>query len=322
MMDVDATLPSRRDLPLGGGRSASSAIRVLTCGNAGSGTCRRKCPGRDMDAMIQEFSLALAAEGKQAKTIKIYTDAAAWLQRAQGLTDWPEVKRSHVRAHLAHILEGHSDSCANQQYRSPRRFFAFLEEDEGIANPAANVKPPRIAEKLSSPRLGRRMERPGRHVLGQDVPRHPRQGDSRDVQGDGCPGWPRSPASRSPTQTSSSCPRSSRARTARCGSSASTPRARWRSCGAPGPEEPQACLQPDALGRRRWSAAQQRRLPDVPQPGGEGGRQDPPPPVPSHPRPSSGGVVRSRGACHPHRVGLPRGLQDPHRIPTTGPWQG
>jgi integrase/recombinase XerD len=101
-----------------------------------------------MDAMIQEFSLALAAEGKRAKTIKIYTEAAAWLQRTQGLADWSEVKRSHVRAHLAHILEGHSDSYANQQYRSLRRFFAFLEEDEGITNPMANVKPPRVAEKL------------------------------------------------------------------------------------------------------------------------------------------------------------------------------
>ena len=38
-----------------------------------------------MDAMIQEFSLALAAEGKRVKTIKICTDAARWLQRTQGI---------------------------------------------------------------------------------------------------------------------------------------------------------------------------------------------------------------------------------------------
>ena len=75
-------------------------------------------------------------------------DPTATRTRDQGLTDWSEVNRSHVRAHLAHILEGHSDSYANQQYRSLRRFFAFLEEDEGIANPMADVKPPRIAEKL------------------------------------------------------------------------------------------------------------------------------------------------------------------------------
>ena len=40
-----------------------------------------------MDALIQEFSLALAAEGKRAKTSKIYTDAARWLQRTQKIDD-------------------------------------------------------------------------------------------------------------------------------------------------------------------------------------------------------------------------------------------
>jgi hypothetical protein len=47
-----------------------------------------------MDAIIRDFSLALAAEGKKPKTIKIYTDAASWLQRTQELDDWSTVKKS------------------------------------------------------------------------------------------------------------------------------------------------------------------------------------------------------------------------------------
>lgn len=59
--------------------------------------------------------LALAAEGKKPKTIKIYTDAASGLQRTQELDDWSEVKKSHIRKHVAFILEGHTPSYANTQ---------------------------------------------------------------------------------------------------------------------------------------------------------------------------------------------------------------
>ena len=37
-----------------------------------------------MDAMIRDFSLSLASDGKKPKTIRTYTDAAAWLQKTQG----------------------------------------------------------------------------------------------------------------------------------------------------------------------------------------------------------------------------------------------
>jgi integrase/recombinase XerD len=101
-----------------------------------------------MDAIIREFSLALAAEGKKPKTIKIYTDAASWLQRTQELDDWSTVKKSHIRMHIAFILEDHTASYANNQYRALQQFFKFLEAEEDIRNPMSGMKPPTIPEKL------------------------------------------------------------------------------------------------------------------------------------------------------------------------------
>lgn len=65
------------------------------------------------DPVIQDFALALTAEGKKPKTVKIYTSAATWLMESQGLDDWPKVKKSHVRRHIA-------------VRRTPRRRAAFF----------------------------------------------------------------------------------------------------------------------------------------------------------------------------------------------------
>lgn len=100
------------------------------------------------DAIIRDFSLALAAEGKKPKTIKIYVDAAVWLQRSQNITDWTTVRKSHIRKHIAFILEDHSPSYANNQYRALQQFFKFLEAEEGIKNPMTGMKPPTVPEKL------------------------------------------------------------------------------------------------------------------------------------------------------------------------------
>jgi site-specific recombinase XerD len=100
------------------------------------------------DPIIRDFSLALAAEGKKPKTVRTYTDAATWLQKTQELTDWSEAKRSHVRQHIAFVLEGHSPAYANNQYRALQQFFKFLEAEEGIKNPMSGMKPPAVPEKL------------------------------------------------------------------------------------------------------------------------------------------------------------------------------
>jgi hypothetical protein len=56
-----------------------------------------------MDAMIRDFSLSLASDGKKPKTIRTYTDAAAWLQKTQGITHWASISRSAIREHMAFL---------------------------------------------------------------------------------------------------------------------------------------------------------------------------------------------------------------------------
>jgi hypothetical protein len=53
------------------------------------------------DPIVRDFSLALLAEGKKPKTVQIYTPAATWLMEAQELEDWTDVKKSHLRKHIA-----------------------------------------------------------------------------------------------------------------------------------------------------------------------------------------------------------------------------
>lgn len=101
-----------------------------------------------VDPIIQDFSLALAAEGRKPKTIRIYTDAAAWLQKTQEITDWSAVKKSHIRQHIAFIMQDHTAAYANNQYRALQQFFRFLENDEDIKNPMTGMKPPNVPEKL------------------------------------------------------------------------------------------------------------------------------------------------------------------------------
>ncbi len=102
----------------------------------------------DTDPIIRDFALALAAEGKKPKTISIYTKAADWLMRGQDIEDWADVRKSHIRKHVAEILEQRSTAYANNQYRALQQFFKFLEAEEEIPNPMTGMKPPTVPEKL------------------------------------------------------------------------------------------------------------------------------------------------------------------------------
>jgi site-specific recombinase XerD len=101
-----------------------------------------------MDDLVRDFALSLTAEGKKPKTVKIYTDAARWLQRSQGIGDWRGITRSQVRRHVAWIVENRSKAYASNQYRALQQFFKFLEAEEDIPNPMSGMKPPTVPEKL------------------------------------------------------------------------------------------------------------------------------------------------------------------------------
>jgi integrase/recombinase XerD len=100
------------------------------------------------DPIVRDFALALAAEGKKPKTIRTYTDAATWLEKAQEVDDWSRVRKSHVRSHIAFILEDHSPAYASNQFRALQQFFKFLEAEEDIKNPMSSMKPPTVPQKL------------------------------------------------------------------------------------------------------------------------------------------------------------------------------
>jgi hypothetical protein len=67
-----------------------------------------------VDAIIREFSLYLASEGKKPRTITIYTDTASWFQRAQRIEDWTKVTRSIVREHMAFLNQNYSPGTNRQ----------------------------------------------------------------------------------------------------------------------------------------------------------------------------------------------------------------
>ncbi len=80
-----------------------------------------------MDAMIRDFSLSLASDGKKPKTIRTYTDAAAWLQKTQGMTHWASISRSAIREHMALLRQNYrfnvltnarSPACCHGEDRS------------------------------------------------------------------------------------------------------------------------------------------------------------------------------------------------------------
>lgn len=98
-----------------------------------------------MDGIIQEFRLALLAEGKSPKTVTVYTRAVHWLL---GERRADVISRSDIRQHITSILETRSASYANQNFRSLQAFFRWLEIEEGISNPMRGLKAPRIPEKL------------------------------------------------------------------------------------------------------------------------------------------------------------------------------
>jgi hypothetical protein len=104
------------------------------------------------EADIRSFRLNLAAENKADKTIRVYTDAARWFAAAHLLretlkTRWEQAEADDVRRWVARLLGECSDAYAYQQFRSLRQFFRWLAAEDGIADPMAGLRPPKVADK-------------------------------------------------------------------------------------------------------------------------------------------------------------------------------
>ncbi|MDQ2875537.1 MAG: tyrosine-type recombinase/integrase [Actinomycetota bacterium] len=102
---------------------------------------------------IGSFRLHLAAEGKAPKTVRTYTEAAAWFAAAHliprtSCTRWEEVTGHDVQRWMVHLLTRYSDAYASNQFRALQQFFRWLAEEEQIADPMARLRAPRVREKL------------------------------------------------------------------------------------------------------------------------------------------------------------------------------
>ena len=102
---------------------------------------------------IGSFRLHLAAEGKAPKTIRLYTEAAAWFAAARllgqaGKTSWEQADRRDVQEWMAWLLGKYSDAYAGNQYRALQQFFKWLSAEEDLPDPMAGLQPPHVTAGL------------------------------------------------------------------------------------------------------------------------------------------------------------------------------
>jgi integrase/recombinase XerD len=102
-------------------------------------------------AEINSFALRLAAEGKAAKTIRIYTEAVQWFAAADlqaGRGGWEQVTSGDIQRWMAWLLGRYSTAYASNQYRALQEFFKWLAaEDQLPVMQPADSAPRRRAAK-------------------------------------------------------------------------------------------------------------------------------------------------------------------------------
>ena len=105
----------------------------------------------DFQSEISSFRLHLAAEGKAAKTVRIYTEAVQWfaarLLRETGRTRWEEVRRQDVQEWIVWLLGRYSSAYASNQFRALQQFFKWFAAEEEIPDPMAGLRPPHVPDK-------------------------------------------------------------------------------------------------------------------------------------------------------------------------------
>lgn len=106
----------------------------------------------DIAVNIGRFRRHLRAENLSPNTETAYTGAAEQFARylaAQGMPrDVASIRREHVEAFIADLLQHWKASTANNRFRGLQSFFKWLlEEGEIKVSPMVNMKPPRIPEE-------------------------------------------------------------------------------------------------------------------------------------------------------------------------------
>jgi site-specific recombinase XerD len=107
-------------------------------------------PG-EIAPLVASWRRSLAARRVSPATIATYSSAALLLAdflAERGMpTDVATIRREHVEAFVADLLENKAPATAHNRFRGCQAFFNWLvEEDELRQSPMARMKPPRLAE--------------------------------------------------------------------------------------------------------------------------------------------------------------------------------
>jgi site-specific recombinase XerC len=109
-------------------------------------------PRSSVDDLGRSFERHLRAERKSPRTVETYLEAVqlltAFLARRDGGWTLLDVRREDVEAFLVELHERCTPATVANRYRSLRRFYGWLEEEEEIpVSPMAKMKPPTVPEQ-------------------------------------------------------------------------------------------------------------------------------------------------------------------------------
>jgi site-specific recombinase XerD len=124
-------------------RQDAPSTERLTVGQPGA------LPSTHVRVLGRYWRLSLRAQGKSKMTLATYLsalDRLADFLEANGMpTDAANVKREHVEAFIAHLLETRKPATASNRYRALQAYWRFLvEEGELTESPMRNMRPPRV----------------------------------------------------------------------------------------------------------------------------------------------------------------------------------
>lgn len=106
----------------------------------------------NLEGLVRSFERHLRATNKSPKTIETYLAAAGQLVdflNERGMpTEAPAVRREHVEAYIADLVEHWKPATASNRYRALQQFFGFLlDEGEITSSPMERMEPPKVPEQ-------------------------------------------------------------------------------------------------------------------------------------------------------------------------------
>jgi hypothetical protein len=106
---------------------------------------------------------------------------------------WGEVGKQDVQEWIAWLPGRYSAAYASDQFRALQQFFKWLAGEEGIPDPMAGLRPPRVPDKPVPVFAGDELPRLGRACAGRGFggsAATPRSSRYSRRPGSGCRNWP------------------------------------------------------------------------------------------------------------------------------------